>query len=329
MSLRQVDLNLLLLLRELLDTASITRSGERLDMSQPAASRAVARLRKALGDPLLVRTARGYVLTPRALALREDMQEALAASARVFELERFTPSTSTRTLRLASTDYGLLVVLGGAVARMRELAPRLRLVVEPWSGETFDALERGPVDLALYADDPLPADFHARDLFREGYAALLRAGHPLLGTHAGASLPRGRALLRQLARYPQIVARYPMGRRHVADDVLERLGLASHLVSVELPYFLGAPSLLMDCDHVMVLPRRAARHLARENPRLASLELGGLRQAFTYRMIWHERVHRDPAVQWLRQRMLEAVSEDRISPAVRSAAADRPRAASR
>lgn len=303
---KTLDLNLLRLLQELLATASITRAGERLGMSQPAASRAVARLREALGDRLLVRTAKGYVPTPRALALAPAVHEALAASARVFEGVSFEPATSARTLRVATTDYGMLVVVAAAAPQISRDAPHLRLIVEPWNDNTFGALEQGQLDLALYADDALPPDFHFRDLFRERYAALIRSGHPLLTVPRGTALLQGRPLLMRLAQFPQVVARYPLRRQHMVDDVLQRMGAPEYHVSVELPYFLSAPALLIASDHVMVLPQRAAQRLAAADARLVSVALPVAETAFAYRQIWHERVHRDPAVQWLRGKFLAA-----------------------
>ena len=101
-----LDFNLLKALQALLDTRSVTQTGERLGMSQPAASRVVARLRAELHDPLLVRTAKGYVLTPRAESLLRATQDALTLIQRVFEPVNFDPTASDRSFRLATTDYG-------------------------------------------------------------------------------------------------------------------------------------------------------------------------------------------------------------------------------
>ena len=73
-----IDLNLLTLLEALLETRNVTRAGDRLDLSQPAASRALQRLRNAFGDPLFVRTPGGLIPTPRVEELREPLERALA-----------------------------------------------------------------------------------------------------------------------------------------------------------------------------------------------------------------------------------------------------------
>ena len=106
-----LDLKTLRVLAMLLETASVTRTAETIGMSQPAASRAVARLRKAVGDPLLVRTRKGYVLTVRAEALRPVVDAALTGIARVFKGEAFEPTTTHQKFRLATTDYGAVAVV--------------------------------------------------------------------------------------------------------------------------------------------------------------------------------------------------------------------------
>lgn len=299
MDFPELDLNLLKALQALLDTRSVTRTGERLGLSQPAASRIVSKLRAELQDPLLVRTAKGYVLTPRAISLELVTRDALRMAQRVFESIKFEPEASDRTFRIATTDYGLLVAIFPLSAQLGKVAPKMRLATHPWNEETLSALERGSLDIALYADDPLPPDFHYRDLYNETYAVLMRKGHPL--TQHG--IPKKKELMARLAEYPHVVASYPSGRQYLADDVLSRLGGPPHHVAIETPYFTAAPWLLRDSDRLMLLPKKAAEFLARENA-LDYMGLPADELSFSYRLVWHERAHRDQGVSWLRQKIL-------------------------
>ena len=295
------NLNLLNALQALLDTRSVTQTGERLGLSQPAASRIVARLRAQLQDPLLVRTAKGYVLTPRAEGLVVATADALALAQRVFEPVLFAPSLSERRFRLATTDYGMLAAAIPLSRRLATRAQTVGLVIQPWNDGTLDALEQGRLDIALYADDPLPPDFHSRDLFRESYAVLMRRGHPLIKKGI-----TKKSMLMSLAKYPHVVASYPSGRLYLADDVLARLRGPQHHIAVETPYFNSAPLLLQDSDRLMVLPRIAAQSLA-VSAGMDWLALPSSELNFTYRMIWHERAHRDPGVSWLRTEVLASL----------------------
>jgi DNA-binding transcriptional LysR family regulator len=305
MPLPHLDFNLLKALQALLDTRSVTQTGERLGLSQPAASRVVARLRAELHDPLLVRTAKGYVLTRRAESLLGPTRDALSLVQRVFEPVDFDPIASARCFRLATTDYGVLAAVAPLSHVLATKAPCLSLGVQPWNDDTLNGLEQGRIDLALYADDPLPPDFHYRDLYRESYAVLMRHGHPL--QHAVLS-KRGRSLLDQLADYPHVVASYPSGRRYLADDVLTRLKGPAHHVAIEVPYFIAAPWLLKNSDRVMLLPVIAA-HAFAQSGELIWLPLPDNSLGFAYRLIWHERAHRDPGLVWLRREILSVVKK--------------------
>jgi len=311
MKLPHLDFNLLKALQALLDTRSVTQTGERLGLSQPAASRVVARLRAELHDPLLVRTAKGYVLTPRAESLLGATRDALTLVQRLFEPVDFDPAASGRSFRLATTDYGVLAAVAPLSKVLAVKAPRLSLGVQPWNDDTLNALEQGRVDLALYADDPLPPDFHYRDLYRETYAVLMRRGHPLQGA---ASSGRRKSLLDRLEDYPHVVASYPSGRRYLADDVLARLKGPAHHIAIEMPYFIAAPWLLQGSDRVMLLPVIAAKALA-QSGELAWMPLPANSLSFSYRLIWHERAHRDPGLVWLRQEIL-AVTTQVSAPAI-------------
>lgn len=282
-----LDLRSLDLLSALLQTASITRAGEAFGLSQPAASRAVAHLRRALGDPLLVRTAKGYVLTPRAEALKPKLADARRAIEGLFATDRFDPATSRRAFLLATTDYGALTVVSAIAQRFAAAAPLARLVVLPWQEDTLAKLESGEIDAALYADASLPPDFHARGLFRETYVAVCDAG----SARASQALEK-----MEFSALPRIVILYPESRRLLPDDVLGSLGAPDHRVALSTPYFAAVPAALLGTDRIAALPKRLAQALGN---RLMLVDLPTA-PAFSYRLIWHRRMLYDPGHRWLR-----------------------------
>jgi len=101
-----LDLRSLRLLRALLETRSVTKAGEALAISQPAASRVLAQLRQVLGDPLLVRSRHGNTLTPRAESLRPKLAQTMESLSSLLEQELFNPARSRLTIRIATTDHG-------------------------------------------------------------------------------------------------------------------------------------------------------------------------------------------------------------------------------
>jgi len=297
------DLNLLRMLRALLDTASITRSGEMLNLSQPAASRTMSRLRDVFKDPLLIRTSKGYVLTPLAESLRATVNEALASVQAVFSQQQFDVLQSRRQFQICTTDYGLAVVLQPFIGGLSAIAPNISLTVSAWNNDTFTQLENGMLDLALYADDEIPPDFHYRNLFVDSYAAIVSQKHPL----ANKSYQDLQQFLDDVVQYPQVVANFPRGRTHAFDNVLLRLGATAHRIMVATPYFSNAPILVAASEMVMLLPKRIALQFGRYQP-IAVIDVPTQQEAFTYRMIWHERAHRDQGAKWLREGILAGLS---------------------
>jgi len=299
----ELDLNLLKLLDALLDARGVTLAAEQLGIGQPAASRALARLRKVLNDPLLVRAQGGYRLTPRAEQLRPEVVLALRALDQVFAPAQFDPASTTRRFRIAATDYGSLAVLNHAVPALLRSAPDARVDVLPWGESTLDALADADIDLALYADDPLPAAYSYRRLFSETFTCLYRWGHPIgLRARTGSSAAR----LKALGSYSQAVIAYPAGRVTQYDDLFAQLDLPHELVALSLPYFLAAPWIIADSDLVLVVPTRVAACLA-SMAALDSVPFPARATGFEYHMVWHERMHRDLAHQWLREVILKSI----------------------
>ncbi len=290
------DLNLLRFFQALIETASITRAGEASGMSQPAASRATARLRQHFSDPLLVRTQTGYVLTPVAEALAPSIRRALTAADQVLDTVSFDPTSSARRFRLASTDYGTTAVVLQSLPLLRREAPHTRLQIDPWTEETLLGLQRGLLDCALYADEPIPPDFHSRRLFSDGYALVYRTGHPLQKTKQATA----RGMLTAASEFPQFAPRYAFGRTHITDDVYSRMGMPIPRLALEAPHFSVGALAVLTGEVVAVLPERAARLWA-QGAKFAVVPLKEARLRFEYRVIWHERAHRDPGIKWLRE----------------------------
>ena len=121
-----IDLNLLAVLGALLERRNVTRAGEQLSLSQPTMSGALARLRQHFGDELLMRSGRGYQLTPLAVGLLPDVLEALAQVERTVQVPvGFDPSTSARRFRIAMSGQSLLA-LSGRLRRVHRLATHFR-----------------------------------------------------------------------------------------------------------------------------------------------------------------------------------------------------------
>jgi DNA-binding transcriptional LysR family regulator len=307
-----VDLNLLVVLRTLLETRSVTKTAERSGMSQPAVSRALAKLRRIFDDALLVKS--GTVMRPtiRGSALVEPLQKALAGVTDVLaERSAFDPASTERVFRIATTDYGATVILPRLSELMFAVAPKASVEIAPVDGQTFKNLGETNLDLALYSDNPVPPTLRARDLFRETFACLLRAGHPALNRSE-----HGRMRLEDYVAVSHILVSVPGGRPGPVDTALAALGHSRH-VAVRIPYFSTAALVAANSDLVLTIPRRAAENFS-DDSRLRLVEPPLELPNFGYRMVWHERTHAEPDHAWLRRMVLRAVRLEADAPGASS-----------
>lgn len=278
----------------LLVEGNVTRAAERLGLSQPAMSHALNRLRTLLDDPILVRTPRGMVPTPRAEELAPAIHAALDDIDRALRgRPPFDASTARRAFTIAAVDLSELTILPPLLARIAEEAPGIDLLVRPLRLDTVeDELASGLVDIAfvvLSVDDDLAA--LRQRLFHESFVCVVRADHPTVGETL--TIEEFVALDHALVG--------PRGRRGgFVDSELARLGL-SRRVALMVPHFLVAPMVVAKSDLILTLPERVARTFAailplRIVPTPAPLTLAG----FDVSQIWHERQRHDPGHVWLR-----------------------------
>jgi len=297
-NLRQIDLNLLLTLDVLLSEHNVTRAAQRLHLSQPSVSVHLAKLRDIFSDPLLLPGPRGMQPTARAEELREPLRLALQALERALgPAGSFDPAGASNTWRIAAADYGESAILLPALPRLRAAAPGARLAVVPAVlSRLARQAEQGEIDLALQTSADAPPSLRRRALFTERYVLVARKGHPKL---------KRRPTLEQFCALEHAIVSPGGGSfTGVTDEALAAAGAARRVV-LSVPHFLFLRSALASTDLVAMLPSR----LLRDAPELQQLEAPVTVQGYEMAMLWHERVHRDPAHKWLRDTIAAAVAE--------------------
>ena len=293
-NLRNVDLNLLVVLEALLAERHISRAALRLHLSQPAVSHALARLRQLLDDPLLVRGQGGLVLTARAHELSGPLAEALAQVRILLGPSGFQPATARRTFRLAMSDYGAMVVLPNLLRAVRKAAPGIELVVTQGSREAMSAqVADGEIDLALGVFVYQPEGVKMAALFEEEY-----------GCAVDAATVRDHGRLDQvayLARSHVLVAAHN-AKVDPIDAAIAKHGGRRKIACV-VPHWSVAPALIAGTNLVLTTARRSLAALE-DDPRFAVFEPPFAFPGFTFSAIWHERNDADPGHAWLRERLL-------------------------
>jgi len=297
--LRRIDLNLLVILDALLGEQHVTRAAERLHLSQPAVSHALARLRDLLGDPLLVRAGSGLVPTARALELAAPLAETLAQVQSLLAPNTFDPASARRTFRLAMSDYGAAIILPGLIRTLRTEAPGIDLQISHASREGMvEGLLNGDIDLAAGVLPELPGDLRSTPLFEERYVCLLDRQ----------SLPAGGVLdLPTYLSRPHVL----LEMRGIGTPEIERTLTAlreRRRVAISLPHWSVAPRFISGTDLILTVASRALNEVDDESLIVVPppFEIA----PFTFVSAWHKRRGGDQALNWLNQRIGEGIVRD-------------------
>ncbi len=178
-NLAGLDLNLLPALEALLRRRNVTQAAAEVGLSQPATSRALARLRDIFGDPLLVRAGGGLALTPAAETLAPKVAGALESLRGIFLAPALDPARLERTIRLAAADAQTILLAPRLVARLEREAPGVALAFSPIGRDIITRMEQGEVDICFAtAATPLPPGVVSDALARDRVALVMRRGHP-------------------------------------------------------------------------------------------------------------------------------------------------------
>ncbi|MCE8439322.1 LysR substrate-binding domain-containing protein [Rhodovulum sulfidophilum] len=289
-NLRSVDLNLLVVLDALLAERHLSRAAERLNMSQPAVSHALARLRILLDDPLFHRRRREMEPTLRALELSEPLAEALAQIRTVLAPEGFDP-TARHVFRLAMSDFGAALVLPGLMASLRRDAPGIDLVVTQQSRESMiGAVADGQIDMAFGVFPELSSRCAADILFEDEYACLLDPS-------AQPQPYRGLTESRYLSAPHVLVAVH--GEAATEIDLHLRSHRKARRIALVLPHWSVAPQVIRGTDLILTVARRCLSEVA---PGLEVTATPVDLPTIPFAAIYAKRRRSDPALRWLMDR---------------------------
>ncbi|MGA5795691.1 LysR family transcriptional regulator [Streptomyces cellulosae] len=290
--LASVNLNLLVPLLALLEERSVTRAAERVGLSQPAMSHALTRMRRMLGDELVVRQGSGVTLTPRAVELLEPLRAALQQTARVVKLPHFDPATDRRVITVAMTTSTAFVVGPRLTRLLAERAPHATLRVRTFTVPTEATFVEQGVDVVLLSEGHHAP--HPRERLYDDRLVVV----------ASPDSPADADALTLISTLP-----------HVVVDTQRRVFPYAELEERGVPYRVG----LLSSDYLLVpflVARAGGVALLRHQVATAMRELSDLRiEEFPFPlpglgidMVWNPRLADQPFMEWLRELLLDVAA---------------------
>jgi len=310
MSIKGIDLNLLVYLDVLLRKRNVTRAAESLGISQPAMSNSLKRLRELFGDPLLVRTSGGMSPTERAEKLQPLVREIVASVEKAIEpVKKFDASRADRVFRISVSDYGESTLLPHLLRRMRSEAPNITLDILTPSDVSYQDIEGGNVDLVINRFDDLPQSFHQRTIWRDSFSCLINHNNPLRKNFNLETYLEGSHVWVSKTGMGIGVGVDPGAGQQLGwvDDALAKLG-KKRRIRVFTRHYQVAMHLAELRDLIITLPTKAA-NLIKAHPDVIILPPPFDIPEIELQMAWSPLLQHNPAHQWLRRLIADVAHE--------------------
>ena len=299
-NLSRIDLNLLVVLEAIVAEGGVSRAAERLNLTQPAVSHALARLRELFDDPLFVREGRSLAPTALTKRLVEPLRQSLQSLGALIEKgESFDPARSETSFTVSMRDPMEVLILPDLMQRLGRTAPGVDLrTVQVRRRSLESGLSDGTIDAAFDVALPLSERIHRERVSADYFVVAVRKAHPRVRP--------GFTLATYLAEKHVMVTSRRRGPG--AEDIeLGQHGKRRH-VSLRCRNYLAAFRVVAESDLVLTMTARYARLLPggsgvrvlRMPLRMPTLDL------FLY---WHDRVDADPANRWLRLQLVAALGK--------------------
>lgn len=288
------DLNLLRVFDAMMAERNVTRAAQRLFLSQPATSHALARLRHEIGDPLFIRTGREMVPTAKAVALAPAVRTMLDQLVAVLDDTPFDPRTSAATFRIALVDVLEYLLAPQFAHLLQEEAPHIRFAIQSYDSASYQTqLATGGIDIAIGLPEPTAPNIHSNKLAVLPPVGLVRKNHPLT---------RGRPSIRDFNQTPQLTTDSRVSRQGKPDAKDQSSADPIYTTA----HFFAVPLLLVNSDLLLATSQVVANLLCAQYP-LVTVPLPTRHPPLEPHIFWHQRTDNDPAQKWMREKIIDAV----------------------
>lgn len=288
-NLKSLDLNLLVVLKALLDEKHVTRAAERVGLSQPAMSRALGRLRVMFRDPLLVKSAKGLCLTAKAEELYQPLKNILMDVTQLVSPTTFEPAVIQKEIVIATRDYEATVILPHIINKVSNEAPNLSFKIIPLIGDDLSPLENQEIDFVISGSENQSTTLLRSLLYKDRFTCLVSANNKIILEKL--------TLSKYLSMKHCLVTIRNMGHGPV-DRTLQMKNLKRNIY-LRITHFLAASDIVASSDMIITLPHRLGQHLVQQKRHVMLDPPLKLPEIPIY-LYWHLRNQHNPLNQWLR-----------------------------
>lgn len=306
MNISRIDLNLLVYLDVLLREKNVTKAAGQLNITQPAMSNGLKRLRALLNDPVLVRTSEGMVPTQRAIDLAPTVSRILLELEQALQSEdAFDAAGSERVFRVMASDYAASTLLPPVLSKLGQIAPNVSVDIMTPSDVTFHDVETGKVDMAINRFDELPLSFHQKSVWLDSFSCLLSVNNPIAEQFNLDTYLASRHVWVSKTGYGVGVGIEPQDilRLGWVDEALDKIG-KKRAIRMFTRNYQVAMQFAAEDDLIATLPTKAAM-LVKDDPRYLIIDPPFAIAPMELKMIWSPLLHHDAGHVWFRQLVTE------------------------
>lgn len=307
MNINKIDLNLMIYFDVLLREQNVTRAANQLNITQPAMSNGLKRLRNLFNDPILVRTSSGMAPTERAQALAPTIRKILLELEEALQGEdNFNPATSDRVFRLMASDYAASTMVPNLLSNISKIAPHISIDIMTPSDINFHDVEAGKVDMAINRFEELPQSFHQKTLWHDSFTCLTASDSPLVSRFGLQSYLRAKHIWVSKTGFGVGVGMDPKDVQKLGwvDEALANIG-EKRTIKVFTRNYNVAMQLALQDQLIATLPSKAAARFS-DDPSFTNMPPPFDIPQIELKMIWSPLLHHDASHIWFRQQVLEA-----------------------
>lgn len=296
--LAQYDIKLLVAFKVLLEEENVSRAAQRMQVTQSAMSKMLAKLKDVFKEELFIRTSHGIQPTDKALTLKEPLNDALDKLGNLLSPVKFKPAHCSRTFRISMLDNLANRVIPGLLQTLSKQAPEVKIQLKPWSRQSFDELAQGQLDLALNVVDVSRANFYQLKLTDIQVCAVVRKGHPLAR--------KATITLDDFLSYSFIKVIIPEFNEHHQKDqqILAALGRERKIVfETHNP---GCALQSLERTNYVMLGAKGPANAIYEQMGLTTVDIPKELSSskFSMKCIWHQRQHLPDEQVWFRKLLM-------------------------